>query len=122
MLVCPQVINDATTLLAIDHVCVESSSLVGRKGAYPGHRLATQGIAVRVILYREWNIPAMLREHDASPRSHVKKRKSIGRSMPDLFHHACAYRRGPVSGTQRKAPLNLWMQFGEITSECSLID
>ena len=122
VLVCSQIVNDAASLLTVDHVCIEASSLTGGESADPSYRLAIKRIGIRVVLDCEWNIATALREHDASPSSDVEKGKRVWRTMPEFFHDAGAYRGNATAGVQRKSPLDLWMELIEIAPECALID
>src|SRR5437868_1710060 len=122
MLVGSKVIDNAIAFFAVDHVRVETTLTVSLKRPNPGHSLPPQGIDVGVVLDLESHVTTAIRKHDPPPRTHIKERQRIKRSVPDHLHDSATYASDPISAGETKATLNLRMKPGEIRTEGTLID
>src|ERR1700730_6070488 len=71
MLMRAEIIDDAATCFAVNHVRVEPARATGQERANPGHGLAAEPVDKRVVLDREWDVASRFRKHDATPRSDV---------------------------------------------------
>ena len=90
MLMRAQVIDNAAALLAINHVRVKPSRMVGFKIANPCDRLSSERVKVSIVPNRERNIGAVFRKHNPPPTAYVEKRQGEEFSAPNLLHHALA--------------------------------
>src|SRR5438093_3494262 len=122
MLVRSEVIDDSPARLAVDHRRVKSPTERCAEVPDPGHRLAAEGIAVRVVVNGEGDIAAALRKHDPAPGPHVQKRERVRKTVPHALHDTAADGGAAILTREAEAPLDLRVQPIEIGAERPPVD
>src|SRR6266481_2935123 len=67
MLVGSEIVDNALTLFAVDHVGIETARALGLKCSNPSDRLPAQCVYIAVVRNFERNVLAALWKHDATP-------------------------------------------------------
>src|SRR5438128_7630225 len=110
MFVSAQVIDNATALLAVNHVSVKTATMAGFEITNPCDRLSAERVKVCVVPNSEGNIGTIFGKHNPSPATYIEKRQREELAAPNLLHHALADGRAPVFAPESEALLNFGMQ------------
>src|SRR5205823_12516471 len=106
VLVRPEVVDDPSSALAVDHRRVEAASKRCGEIAIPGDGLTAETVAVGVVVDGEGHVAPALRKHDPPPRSQGKERQRIPQAVPDAAPLAPADPRAFVFTGEDDHPLD----------------
>src|SRR5574341_429445 len=114
MLVRAQIVYNALTLLAINHISVKAPWRLVVKSPDPRDRLAAQIVYKSVVFNRERNVLSFLRKHNPAPSPNIQKRESVKSAMPNLIHNSFADAGNTILTAETKALLYFRMKSLEV--------
>src|SRR5438270_14056401 len=106
MLMSAKVVDDAASLLAINHVCVKAARVTSFEISDPGYGLPAEWVQICVIPDGERDRIATFREHNSPPAADVEKRQSEELAAPNFDHHSCTNRYAMVFAAEAATHLN----------------